>query len=307
MLHNYNARNWYGGRTDVPDLRRELYSGDMGLVEHYGVSSANALQSSYSPDYQFAIPVFGAMQWRIASNVSFVDQNTGLFVRAGEEFSEIPPIEGIGHTGLIVTPSAAFLDEVCASRKRLLPDVFRSDTRPASIQAQLCAHLIVCQGMTMPRLAIEELSIIFVEELLAADEPRSPSATRRMIDRVKEMLHSLDCEPVTLTEIAKEVGVSPVYLTQAFKKWEGVPLYRYQSRLRLNRALAELPFTESLTDLALSLGYSSHSHFTAAFRDAFGITPSEFRRSARSGRGDDGGQIMGLVSQVPQSRAALHA
>ena len=33
-------------------------------------------------------------------------------------------------------------------------------------------------------------------------------------------------------------------------------------------------------DVALDLGYSSHSHFTAAFRQAFGIAPSAFRRKA---------------------------
>ena len=39
-----------------------------------------------------------------------------------------------------------------------------------------------------------------------------------------------------------------------------------------------------LTDLALDLGYSSHSHFTAAFRKAFGVTPSAFRRKATGQR-----------------------
>jgi AraC family transcriptional regulator len=56
-----------------------------------------------------------------------------------------------------------------------------------------------------------------------------------------------------------------------------VPLYRYQMRLRLNRALVELPHCNDITGLALELGFSSHSHFTAVFGKAFGLTPSDYR------------------------------
>jgi AraC-like DNA-binding protein len=83
----------------------------------------------------------------------------------------------------------------------------------------------------------------------------------------------------TLAEIATEVGVSPVYLTQVFRKVEAVPLYRYQLRLRLARALDLLSQYDDLTMLGLDLGFSSHSHFSAAFRWAYGRTPGEFQRS----------------------------
>ena len=54
-------------------------------------------------------------------------------------------------------------------------------------------------------------------------------------------------------------------------------VYKYQTRLRLSRALLELPTCASLTELALDLGFSSHSHFTTTFKAAFGISPSLFR------------------------------
>jgi AraC-like DNA-binding protein len=86
----------------------------------------------------------------------------------------------------------------------------------------------------------------------------------------------------TLAEIAAEVGGSPVYLTQIFRQVEGVPLYRYQLRLRLARALDLLPLSHDITALGLDLGFSSHSHFSAAFREAYGRSPSEFRDAAVS-------------------------
>jgi AraC-like DNA-binding protein len=89
----------------------------------------------------------------------------------------------------------------------------------------------------------------------------------------------------TLAEIAAEVRGSPVCLTQVFQQVEGIPLYRlyrYQLRLRLARALDLIAHYDDLTDMSQDLGFSSHSHFSATFREAYGRSPSEFRRSALS-------------------------
>jgi AraC-like DNA-binding protein len=85
----------------------------------------------------------------------------------------------------------------------------------------------------------------------------------------------------TLAEIAGELHVSPVYLTQVFQQVEGLPLYQYQLRLRLARALDLLARYDDLTTLALDLGFSSHSHFSAAFRRHYGYSPSAFKRTAQ--------------------------
>ena len=54
------------------------------------------------------------------------------------------------------------------------------------------------------------------------------------------------------------------------------------TRLRLRASLEHLADgADDLTTLALDLGFSSHSHFTAAFRQTYGRTPAEFQRSAQ--------------------------
>ena len=78
---------------------------------------------------------------------------------------------------------------------------------------------------------------------------------------------------------AAETRGSPVYLTQVFQQVEGLPLYRYLLRLRLARALDLIPQREDIAALAQDLGFSSHSHFSAAFRQAYGMTPAEYRGS----------------------------
>jgi len=101
------------------------------------------------------------------------------------------------------------------------------------------------------------------------------------VDRTKLVLAGDLTRRWTLGELGGEVGHSPVYLTQIFQQVEGVPLYRYQRQLRLARALELMPQYDDLTALSLDLGFSSHSHFTTAFRQAYGRSPSEFRRAAR--------------------------
>src|SRR5438093_13458396 len=102
-----------------------------------------------------------------------------------------------------------------------------------------------------------------------------------MIRRTKEFLDARFTERLHLTEVADAVGASPAYLTDVFRRFEGISLHRYLTQLRLARALVELPHAEDITTLALDLGFSSHSHFTLAFRRAFRCTPSQFRGAPR--------------------------
>jgi AraC-like DNA-binding protein len=109
---------------------------------------------------------------------------------------------------------------------------------------------------------------------------RASFGRQKLVGRAKLVLSSDLSRRWTLAEIGVEVGVSPVYLTQVFQQVEGMPLYRYQLRLRLARALDLLAQYDDLASLSMYLGFSSHSHFSAAFRQAYGRTPADFQRSA---------------------------
>jgi AraC-like DNA-binding protein len=90
---------------------------------------------------------------------------------------------------------------------------------------------------------------------------------------------------LSLAEVARAVHYSPYHLARLFRREVGVPIHRYRSRLRLGAALERLAEgADDLTALALDLGYSSHSHFSNAFRRAFGIPPGDCRRTLAPAR-----------------------
>jgi AraC-like DNA-binding protein len=132
-------------------------------------------------------------------------------------------------------------------------------------------------------LEAEVLALTLVRRALGPRTSHAPGATigcQKLVDRAKLVLSNDLTRRWTLAEIACELRVSPVYLTQVFQQVEGMPLYRYQLRLRLARALDLLARYDDLTNLALELGFSSHSHFSSAFRQLYGCSPSEFKRTA---------------------------
>ena len=113
--------------------------------------------------------------------------------------------------------------------------------------------------------------------------PRGTRAQQELVTHAKRYVASRPGERIRLAEVGRALDVSPVYLTGVFRQVEGVPFYQYALRTRLERAVRLLPeYAADLSELALDLGFSSHSHFTATFSSAFGFAPAVFRERARS-------------------------
>jgi AraC-like DNA-binding protein len=93
------------------------------------------------------------------------------------------------------------------------------------------------------------------------------------------ILDSRFADRLTLAGIARTVGCSPYHLARTFRREAGLTIHRYLNRLRLRAGLERLvDGAEGLTGIALDVGFSSHAHFTEAFRREFGLPPSAFRR-----------------------------
>ncbi|WP_342361616.1 AraC family transcriptional regulator [Terrarubrum flagellatum] len=214
------------------------------------------------------------------------EPNQALFFNADEGYRISHPVPG-GDACLSLSVSESLLRELTPQSLLRTGGAFafrelrlRIDPRAQALVALLRHSL--GRGLAEP-LEAESLALTLVRRALGprtAHIAGGSAGRQRLADRVKLLLASDLSRRWTLAEIAREVGGSPVYLTQVFQQVEGVPLYRYQLRLRLARALDLLSEVDDLTTLGLELGFSSHSHFTAAFRETYGRSPSEFRHSA---------------------------
>jgi AraC-like DNA-binding protein len=213
------------------------------------------------------------------------EANQLLFFNQAQGYRISHPVEG-GDACLSLAIGEGWLREL-APAQQLRPGAvlaFRSERLRIDARTQALAALIrhSLRTRAAETLEAETLVLTLVRRALGertSHAPRGTSGRRKLVDRAKLVLSSDLGRRWTLADIAAEVGVSPVYLTQVFQQVEGMPLYRYQLRLRLARALHLLARYDDLSRLSLDLGFSTHSHFTSAFRQHYGRTPAEFRRS----------------------------
>jgi len=222
----------------------------------------------------------------VGQDQTVAEANQVLFFNAHEGYRVSHPVAG-GDGSLTLVIEESQLEELAPvdilhrhSRIRFRRQRLRIDARAQALVALLRHRL---HQKLAESLEAEALALTLVRRTLGPRSSHAPRATfgrQKLVDRAKLVLSSDLMRRWTLAEIAGELRISPVYLTQVFQQVEGLPLYQYQLRLRLARALDLLARHDDLTTLALDLGFSSHSHFSAAFRRLYGRSPSEFRHSA---------------------------
>jgi len=97
---------------------------------------------------------------------------------------------------------------------------------------------------------------------------------RRVIDYIEAHL----ADDISLRDLAAQAGLSTHHFGEAFKASTGTSPHRYLVERRIRRAKELLLGAEqSIAEIAMSVGFASHSHFTDNFRRLTGTTPSRFR------------------------------
>jgi AraC family transcriptional regulator len=234
---------------------------------------------------QLVFPYRGVYVRHLGTDQAVADANQVLFFNIGEGYRVSHPVSG-GDASLTLIVRAPELREIAPRGLVRRGDPLSFDPHRLRIDPRAQALVaLLGYGLRQKRaepLEAESLALALLQRAMGPRTAHAAGASvgrQRLVDRAKVVLTSDLPRRWTLAEVAAEVRCSPVYLTQVFRQVEGVPLYHYQLRLRLARALALLAQYDDLTALGLDLGFSSHSHFSAAFRAMYGRTPSQFRRS----------------------------
>jgi AraC-like DNA-binding protein len=284
-----NTRNPLDTPTKEFTVDRLLDSGTVSVrhVDCRGTCRHRSAEECASHTH-FVFPYRGVYLRHVGEDQAVADANHVLFFNAGQGYQVSHPVVG-GDASLVLSVSEPTLRELapghlaCEAAGRFVfnQQHLRIDARAQAL-VMLLKHTLA--NGTIEPLEAEGLSLTLVSRAIGprtAREPGASYARRRLVDRVKVLLASDLSRRWTLAEIAREIKGSPVYLTQVFQQVEGLPLYRYHLRLRLARALDLIAEREDLSGLAQDLGFSSHSHFSAAFKQHYGLTPAEFRAQSR--------------------------
>jgi AraC family transcriptional regulator len=256
-------------------------------------------EEEYAPGTRISFPYRGIYLHSVGGKEHVAEPNRIVIINEDEPYRVGHPVAG-GDATLTVAVDRATLVEVLPVEHRgprNRPALNRAslgiDARTQLLAAQLRQRLT---RRSIGTLQAETLALQLIRSALGehAAQPVRLGNRRagKMADQVKMLMSADAWRRWTLAEIAKEVSVTPVYLTDAFRRVEGIPLYRYHLRLRLALALSVLADRDDLTTLAIDLGFHSHSHFSSTFKKTFGQTPSEFKRSvneAHSATDDDHG------------------
>lgn len=171
------------------------------------------------------------------------------------------------------------------------PDVgdapFRFERAPSPARTYLRQRALferLSRGETAGDLEIEEEVLGLLASVLDAAYGARVGALadegdeEEIVRRARLVLGARLGECPSLSAVARDVGVSRSRLCRVFRERTGTTLHAYREQVRLRAALDALASPRrDLTELALDLGYSSHSHFGASFKRAFGLPPSRAR------------------------------
>ncbi|QFU08896.1 Arabinose operon regulatory protein [Rhodobacteraceae bacterium THAF1] len=113
------------------------------------------------------------------------------------------------------------------------------------------------------------------------DEVRDPRAHETLAEAYTSLLERYFRDGHTVADFARALGVTPAHLSRACRKASGRPASAFlkdRVNFEARRLLAETRMP--ISEVAATLGFTSHAYFTRAFQSLNGQTPSAFRRSA---------------------------
>lgn len=99
-----------------------------------------------------------------------------------------------------------------------------------------------------------------------------------VIQRVKRIIQTRYTEDISLDLLADEVGFAPAYLSYVFKKETGENIIKFLTDYRMEKAKQLLDDgTLKIVQIAKQCGYDNQSYFNRLFKNAYGITPKQYR------------------------------
>ncbi|MFW6078381.1 MAG: helix-turn-helix transcriptional regulator [Gemmatimonadota bacterium] len=288
---------WSGDRTVATPYRCIHRGADYELGHWRCEHPEQGLhESERAAAYEVVFPIGGAFTREIRGRRHFADATRVLFANRDDVYRVAHPVPG-GDECTVLTMSDRLVEDIAGATDALVADgdsglAFRALSCPVGGRLYR-AHRRVSRDAArgdVDGMAVAEAVYALLDATIRAghgpySRPVRPRTRRRRqgaVERAIAAIHAGFRRRLTLAGLAREAGYSEFHFTRLFRERTGLTVHRYVDRLRLRSAMeAVLDGAPDLTTVAFRHGFSSHSHFTRAFRREYGATPSMVRASAR--------------------------
>jgi AraC-like DNA-binding protein len=274
-----------------------LFDSDIVRVRavHCCAPAGGCAPTEWAETHSIVFAESGVFMKHLGRNVAVVaDRGHAVFFTANRPYRVSHPMPG-GDDCLVLDLAPTTLADLL---QRVDPDSAERPHAPFRLPAvPLPPPVVARRRLLHHRIVRGVASALEVEEgavaLLCAsvrasaahvrESHRREAARAGIAEAAQLILASRATTRWTLRTLAQLIGCSPFHLAHVFRDTVGVSIHQYQLRVRLGAALDEVVDSDrGLSAIAVDAGFTHHSHFSASFRRAFGITPSALRRDAAS-------------------------
>lgn len=277
-------------RQDL-DIRTEFRCGAIEMLATRWDPATHVVRRTARPAYD-AIEFMraGSYSKRVGARWTLADSNSAAIFPRDEEFETNHPGES-PNLGTTIRFHDDSLETLLQEGLGMSRAEVRSSRRAVVRLTTPYCHVLhrsmlqLCRDGAMDSFLFMDLLRAIAATLFLADADRKPPcagfphrrAEHARLQKIRELIQFALPDSVRLKDLSADLGLSEAYLCRWFHAHAGLPLHRYVLRIRLRMAIERLATGESMTSLALACGFSSHAHFSSAFRREFGHTPSQLR------------------------------
>jgi AraC family transcriptional regulator len=240
-------------------------------------------RAEYNTAGQIGLPRRGVFILERRGTPIVVDPTTAVLLARDDEYRVRHPTDD-GDRGTVVILPPDLLEEATGGVEGWLGRMRLRD------HLAVCMVTRVLRDSRTDRLEAEDAVLLLLASLSGTaatteNECGLGPAQRLRIDQARALLASAPATRWDLRSLGGALRCSPFHLARQFRAATGETISRYLLRLRLALAIERLADGEDdLAALAIDTGFAHHSHFTARFRSAFGMTPKRARHMLTKGK-----------------------